>query len=366
MKILYIITKSELGGAQTHVADLCKHFSNSENKIAVLTDQNGWLTEEVGKFGVKVYLNEFFGNSFNPIRVFQALLRTKKIMSDFSPDLVHCHSSAAGFFGRLVVRGRVRTLYTAHGWGFNVGVSFIQKWIAIVVERWMAHYTEKIICVADFVRDLGLRCGISRAEKMIVIRNGVRVLVGFQKKTNSRVEIVFVGRLAPPKRPHDLLLATKELSNIASQDFFIKIIGAGLQFGYLKKYIVQNGLKNVELMGSMLPNVVMQNLLDSDIFVLPTDWEGLPYTILEAMACGLPVVASNVGGVSEAVTPECGLLVSPKSISELVSALKDLIMDGGRRRTLGANGRERVLNDFSHEIMFDKISNLYDNKAIVQ
>ncbi len=365
MKILYIITKSELGGAQTHVADLCRHFSVSENQIAVLTDRTGWLTEEMDKLGVKVYLNEFFGNSFNPVRVLRALFRTKKVVDEFSPDLIHCHSSAAGFFGRLVVRGKIRTLYTAHGWGFNVGVSSIQKWVAIVVERWMARYTEKIICVADFVRDLGLKYKIAPAEKMVVIRNGVKVPDVGGRRNDEMVKIVFVGRLAPPKRPIDLLEALRGLPENVLHRVSVKLVGVGPQFGELKKYIEDNDLKEVVLPGPLFPDQVDQVLANADIFVLPTDWEGLPYTILEAMSHGLPVISSGVGGIGEAVTIENGILVAPREVVGLRRAIEKLVADPGLRRQLGLAGREKVLRDFSLDLMFDKIGNLYDNKATI-
>lgn len=359
MKILYIITKSEAGGAQTHVAELCKYFKSNGKEVAVLSYPGGWLETEVEQLGIKFFANKYFSNSLNPVRVIKAYLETKKVIKEFRPDLVHCHSSAAGAYGRLAIRNKIKTLYTAHGWGFNIGVPFLQKWAAIFIERYLSKYCIKIICVSDFVKNLGLKFRIASEDKFVVVKNGVSIK---EKSINSvvkKIKIIFVGRLAEPKDPLFLLKAISGLSNELKEKIEVLIIGDGPQKNSLENFIEIEKLDFTSLLGSLPREEIFVNLKESDIFVLISKWEGLPITILEAMSCGLPVIASEVGGIPEAVDKNCGILIKNSEINELSLALFQLIQNKELREKMGINAQEKIKEKFLVERMLTKTSDVY-------
>jgi len=357
MKILYIITKSEAGGAQTHVSQLGQYFKTQGHEVAILSYPGGWLQDEAEKLGIEFFSNEYFSNSLNPAKVIKAFLKTKQIINEFNPNLVHCHSSAAGVYGRMAVRNKIRTLYTAHGWGFNLGVPFWQKYLAIIFEKLLSRYCVKIICVSQFVKDLALKYKIAPVAKLEVILNGMELLPEKLISKESNIKLIFVGRLADPKDPLLLLQAVKE-NKFSVQ---VNIVGSGPKLGELIQYVKNNKLDNINLLGELSREKTLELLKLSEIFVLISKWEGLPLTILEAMSVGLPVIASNVGGISEAVSSENGILIDNKVI-ELREAIKKIMDDQELRIKMGNSGRKKIETIFSLEKMLHKINEVYLNR----
>ncbi|MBT4121082.1 MAG: glycosyltransferase family 4 protein [Candidatus Magasanikbacteria bacterium] len=373
MKILYLITKSEAGGAQSHVYELCKYFGK-KNEVVLMSFPGGWLEDQSKDLNIKFVSNKYFSNSINPFKVFKAIKLVKNIVKEFNPDIVHCHSSGAGFIGRLTTRNKIPTIFTAHGWGFNIGVPFLQKQIAILAEKFVSKYSVKIITVSEFVRKLGIKNKIAKKEKFEIIYNGIKSKViptGHQyslkskkSKVNEKIKIVFVGRLAEPKDPIILVKAYEELSNELKEKSEIIIIGGGPKKIELEKFIVQNKVKNVNLLGSLSRDQVFDMVNESDVFVLVSKYEGLPMTILEAMSFGLPVVASDVGGVGEIIEDGInGFLLKNNSAEELKESLEKLIIDKRLREKMGAVSIEKVLSEFSIDKMLKKTEELY-NKVI--
>ncbi len=235
MKIVYLITKSEAGGAQTHVGQLCASLKE-RHSLVVVAYPGGWLEHECNRLGVRFVPNVYFSNSLNPLHMVRSYRRIARIVDEEQPDIVHCHSSVAGFIGRLVVRARIPTLYTAHGWGFNIGVGIVQKWLSICAERMVSVYTKRIICVSSFVHELGIRYHIAPASLSTVIHNGVgpRERAVFE---TARIRITFVGRLTRPKLPLLLLQAVNGLSEQVKDRVLVSIVGEGQQEKVLQKYI---------------------------------------------------------------------------------------------------------------------------------
>jgi glycosyltransferase involved in cell wall biosynthesis len=360
MKILYLITKSEAGGAQTHVYELCKYFSK-KNNIVVMSSPGGWLEKQCSDLGVEFIPNNYFSNKINFLNIFKAIKKIRGILIEEKPDIVHCHSSGAGFVGRLATKNKIPTFFTAHGWGFNIGVPFTQKCIAIFAEKYVSKYCEKIICVSQFVRDLGLKYKIAKKEKFEIIYNGVDVV---EKKLynlkNKKIKILFVGRLAEPKEPLILLKVYQKLSDEFKQNLEINIVGDGPKKKELSLFVKKNNLENVNLLGNLPRSSVFDIMTESNIFVLISKYEGLPMTILEAMSVGLPIIASDVGGVKEVVNKNNGFLLKNNSVQELKIVLDKLINNKKLREKMGETSKERVLEKFSLIEMLEKTDKVYE------
>lgn len=369
MKILYLITKSEAGGAQTHVADLCAHFKNFGNEIVVMSSGNGWLKEECDKLGIFFKENNYFGNSANPIKLYKAIKEIKKYVNDFKPDIVHCHSSSAGILGRLAVKGKVRTIYTAHGWGFNIGMKSWVKYPILLLEKLCARYTDTYVCVAEFVKNLGLKYKLAPENKFKVIYNGVENKLQAESRKHARhspsedglkeneVELLFVGRLAEPKKPELTIEAIAGLSDEIKNKIKFTIVGDGSKKAGLEILAKENKI-NAEFKGALPKEEALIELQKSDIFVFISAWEGFPYTILEALSFGLPVIASNVGGVAEAVNENNGILVN-NEIGQIKNAILKLANDKELRLRMGEQGRRDVEEKFSLAKMLEKIEKIY-------
>lgn len=359
MKILYLITKSEAGGAQTHVADLCRYFKEKGNKIIVMSSGDGWLKNECKKIGVVFVDNQYFTNRPCPRRLFNAIKAIRKVANEFSPDIVHCHSSSAGILGRLAIKGKFRTIYTAHGWGFNIGMKPWVKYPVIFLEKICSKYTDTYICVAEFVKYLGLKHKLAPENKFKVIYNGVATELKVEnlKPKEDAIHLVFVGRLAEPKKPELTIWAIAGLSDEVKNKIKFTIIGAGPKKVGLEILAKEQNI-NVEFMGALTKVEALAQLKFADIFVFISAWEGFPYTILEAMSFGLPVIASNVGGIGEAVNEQNGILVK-NDIGQIKEAVLKLVQDNALRLRLGENGACQISTKFSLEKMLTSIEELY-------
>ncbi|MDD2656661.1 MAG: glycosyltransferase, partial [Patescibacteria group bacterium] len=201
MKILYLITKSEAGGAQTHVAQLCDYFGK-QNNVVVMSGGQGWLKEKCDELKIKYIENKYFSNSANLFIIWKAIQEIKKTADEFQPDIVHCHSSSAAFLTRLAVRGKYKTIYTAHGWGFNLGMNPVVRFLVLLTEKFTAKYTDKYIAVSKFVKDLGIKNGLSE-DKFEVVYNGINrgmgngepsQTAGKRGMNSEKIDLVFVGR----------------------------------------------------------------------------------------------------------------------------------------------------------------------------
>jgi len=358
MKILYLITKSEPGGAQTHVYQLSNYFIEKGNQVAIMSYPKGWLEQEIKNTEIKFYPNKYFSNVPNPFTILKAIKEIKKAVKDFNPDLVCCHSTAAGFLGRLTIKNKIPTIFTAHGWAFTKGTPFLRKTIAILIEKLAGSFCSKIICVSDFDKSLVLKYKITSIDKIEVVHNGVNVQ-NVQDSQNSKLSIVFVGRLAKPKDPLLLLKAFNDLSPKLKDKASISIIGDGPKLKQLKEYIKETKLQGINLLGSIPRKEVFEVLKRSDIFALISSWEGFPYTIIEAMSCGLPVIASDVGGIREALNNECGILVKRGDQQEIKQALEKLLKNPSLIKEMGRNAKERLEKEFSLGKMLRETEQVY-------
>ena len=384
MKILYIITKSEYGGAQTHVSQLAQYMAEKGHSVGVMSHLEGEKRKEIknskfqipNKFKIqnskqkrneiKFYSNPYFKNSYNPVLGLKAMAEIGRAVDDFNPDIVHCHSTVAGFWARLCIKNRIPTIFTAHGWAFTEGVSFLRKNLIVWAEKLAAKYCSKIICVSEYDKQLALKYKIVPEGKIITIHNGVEIdkaksLKRKAQNNNSKCKIVFVGRLAEPKDPILLIKTYNELTEEVKAKSEVLIVGEGEKRKELEKFIKENKLnEKVKLFGSLSREKVFEILRESNIFVLTSNYEGFPITILEAMSCGLPIIASNVGGIREIVVSETGYLVNKLDIEAFKKALTELIENPELRERMGENARKKVEDNFSLEKMLRETEKVYN------
>ncbi|MFY7965745.1 MAG: glycosyltransferase [Chitinophagaceae bacterium] len=288
-KILFIITKSEVGGAQKFVKEQID-ISAKDFDVYLCCNQDGWLSQQsVGK--TKGHL---FSSSIEKKTSLLFLIQLIKFIKHHKIDLVITNSANAGFYGRLAAFfARTNSCYFSHGWSsvYNGGkLSFLLNYI----ERLLAYISKKVICVSNNDYQIALnKIGIPK-NKLIVIKNAI--LPSYTKRGISKIDklrIIALARFANPKRIDLMIQAFEQMDNAE-----LSIAGTGPDFEIWKQYVDDKKIKNITLLGEV-PSFSAFN--DYDAFMLISNSEGLPISGIEAMSAGLPLILSNVGGCPELI-----------------------------------------------------------------
>lgn len=370
MKILYIITKAdEIGGAQIHVRDLARRLHNDGNKVTVIVGEDGALVRQLKELHISVRIVENLVRQISPLNDIKAIFNIRKIIKDNSPDIIGLHSSKAGIVGRLAAcRLNIPVVFTAHGWAFAEGISDKKRKLFIFIEKILSPFLDKIITVSEQDKKLALDLGVASSEKQVVIHNGMPDITIKRKdySDSTKVRLISVARFSEQKDHETLFHALKLIS---TDNWTLTLVGKGPKLENIKKLASDLNIANNILFLGERDDV--DNLLsESDVFCLITNWEGLPLSIIEAMRASLPVVATDVGGVSELVEhKKTGLLHSPKNIQELANILDTIINDSDLRYKLGNAGRVKYQNNFTFEHMYyatiDEYNKLIHTKLLI-
>lgn len=381
--LLQIITLSETGGAQKIVYSLLKGLRKQYNLVLVCAP-GGELVEQARSLGVKVYEVTELQRAISPRRDFIALKRIYSIIKKEKVDIVHCHSWKGGVVGRIAARsaGCKNTYFTVHGWSLLNSNSKLVKAMYWTIEKLLGYITKKIVCVCEQDRLQGIQMKIARKDKFITIYNGIDERCGIYDCENTQnitlckdtdfVDITYsnkliereyseiiigtVGRLAPQKRVFETF---QIIERIVREQTNVKLIwlGEGPQFEDAKAYIAERGLGNIELVGNKQD--VYPYLEQMDIFLLLSNYEGLPVSILEAMDVSLPIIASDVGGIREQVIDgETGFLVSNDECM-IIEKLLLLIENKKRCKTLGEAGKQLLHSRFTVQHMLLKYREIF-------
>ena len=359
--VLLLVTKDDVGGAQKYVRDLADNLDKSRFRAKILTG---------GKGGVR-----FLSNRFLPHFLFAndilAALEMFFIFRRERPDILHLNSSKAGVIGALAAWlykishltsniSRVKVIFTAHGWVFNPdnNLSELRRQFYILAHKLAALFQSNIINVSEYDRQLALRERIATSEKLVTIRNGINHQIDFLDKTLARKELIkklshptshispqgvwvgSIGRLVAEKDYITLIEASKE---VPVANFFI--IGSGPLKKLLDKKIKIAGLQDrFFIVEGLAP--AASYLKAFDLFVLSSVKEGLPYTLLEAMAAALPVVVTRVGGMKELVEGR-GLVMPPREPSELARAINHFLANPNEAVESARRGNDFLKNNLT-------------------
>ncbi len=340
MRIGYIVTRAEpIGGAQIHVRDLAGAIRAEGYEPAVITGGEGPFTAWLRDNGIPTRVLRNLVLPINPARDLKALWQIRGALRELRPDLVSTHSSKAGVLGRVAARSLgLPTLFTAHGWSFTTGVPSVQAACYRGIERLAAPLADRIITVSEFDRQLALNTGVARADRLVTIHNGMPDIPAALRADPGRspVRLVMVARFEGQKDHGTLLRALAELTRY---QWHLDLVGHGPLSPGAEGLVRDLGLADrVTFWGQRLD--VDARLAAAQLCLLITNWEGFPRSILEAMRAGLPVVASDVGGIGESVKDgETGFLVPRGDVGTLRQRVELLLADPTLRVRLGANGR---------------------------
>ncbi|MEI8030413.1 MAG: sugar transferase [Comamonadaceae bacterium] len=360
---MLLITKGETGGAQTHVLALCQELAHRVQFVAAIGGNEAVtvLGQGLTALGVPVVQMPQLGNSLSPLRVLAAVRALLRLLRQHQPDVIHAHSAMAGVVTRIAGRiANIPVIYTVHGFGFKPEVPRLQRWAAWATEFALAPFTSHMVCVSEYERRLAARLPI-RSERVSVIFNAVTDAATRHRPVQDPVRVVMVARMASPKRPDLLLQALALLRDRLGHEVPATLIGDGPDIKVHQALCQQLGLQDVTFTANV--NDVAQRLAQHAIFVLMSDHEGLPISVIEAMHAGLAVVSSDLPGLRELIdTGTHGLLVPNQAVA-LADSLFLLASDPDLRQRLGQAAHQRVEDQFSPDRMVEPVAARYAQLA---
>jgi glycosyltransferase involved in cell wall biosynthesis len=339
--ILLVITLGEVGGAQAYVASLLPALTEDFD-VTVAAHGGEFLRTAAANTGARFVPLRHVRRAINPFRDLAGFAELVRLFRRERPEIVHASSSKAGVLARFAasVAGVPIRIFTVHGWAF-AAYSGLPSATYRAADRVAAGLTTMTICVSEHERAMGLRAGTCRSDRTVVIPNAVDVAAAPRARHERRPpRLITVGRLKSPKDFPTLLRAVAALPPDAFDELLV--VGDGPERAALALEVSSLGLdRRIRLLGERADVPVL--LADADVFVLASRSEGLPLSVIEAMAAGLPVVASAVGGLHELVVDgETGVLVGPGDPAALADSLGRLLADREARRRLGDAGRGRA------------------------
>jgi glycosyltransferase involved in cell wall biosynthesis len=362
MKIAFVITRSDdIGGAQIHVRDLSTALRAAGHDAVVVAGTNGVLADELRAHGVPYYPLGHLGREVGPLQDVRSFSELRQTLRKIRPDIISTHSTKAGFIGRIAGKMLgIPTLFTAHGWGFTDGRPPLQAFAFWAVERTTAAWAARIITVCESDRVAAVRTRLTSSERLITIHNAMPDVDETLRARpgNSPARLIMVARLSHWKDQPTLLQA---LAGLKDLDWQLEFVGDGPLRGQLEELVQTLALASrVTFLG--FRRDVPQRLAEAQLFLLISKWEGFPRSILEAMRAGLPVVASDVGGVKESVVDGTTGFVIPRGDAlRLRECLRQLITNSDLRVTMGQAGRTRYEEKFTFDRLVERTTKVYES-----
>jgi len=390
-KILQVL-EANVGGTRGHVHQILHGLDPSrfEFHLACSLERNGVLPDDVARLsaaGVQVHTIPMqrrpgFLSDRKALRALQALMRKERF------DLVHTHASKGGFLGRLAAHrvGLSPVVHTPHTFAFERRDTRL-TWLYRMLERRAARWTDRMVLVAESQRAAALQ--VCPEGKLVVIENGVEpppspsILRPIARELleipSDTLAVAFVGRVTPQKDIQTFLSTAARLT-ASRPDVRFFLLGGADNGPYVRSLRPRFGqgawrtlFRDVALEGHVhwsddLPIRLLGQRDDADelvtafdVVLLPSIYEGLPYSLLEAMACGVPVVASDVTGNRDVIDDgENGLLVPPGQVDGFVEGVGRLLDNAELRSALGAAARKTVQERFTRERFLKKMAELYE------
>jgi Glycosyltransferase len=366
MRILYGITKSNFGGAQRYVFDLALESKKLGHDVAVLCGGEGSLVEKLRSASIRVISIPYLDRNISILDDIRALFFIYKTLKQEDFDIFHINSAKMGGLGALAgCLTRVKKIiFTAHGWAWNENRSELSRliiksfsWLTII----LSHQT---IAVSNKIKDETLLWPFSK-NKIVVIENGIKNFALFsreeaRKHFGIREDEFVVGTISElhhVKGLDYLITAWSEFKK--TMEGKLLIIGAGEEEESLKVLVNKLGVsESVKFAGFV--DDARSFLKVFDVFTLTSRSEGLPYALLEAGFAGLPIIASEIGGIPEVIdNNQDGLLIKVGDTNQIQKNLEELMNNPERRTALGKSIQEKVQKNFSLDKMVHATLKLY-------
>lgn len=349
LRIVHLVSSLQVGGMEQFVLRLADEQSRRGHRVTVIGLQGGPLLEQARELGIAA---QVLGGAHPLVRA----ARAAKSLAQLRPQIVHAHNPSALSYALLAKLGRrTRVIMTRHGQGAK----------RISGLHWRC--TDAVVAVSEAAAEAMRERYPNRTDKITVILNGVQITGASQSRDEIRAALglggavvgIIVARIDPLKG-HDCLLRALATLRDQGTRATLLVAGDGPEREKIQDLALQLGLTGHEIRFLGFRNDVLDLLSASDFFVLPSHTEGLPLSLLEAMAHRLPVVATPVGGIPEVIRDgHTGLLVPVNEPPALAQAIDRLCRDPAWRRTLGEAAYRDAVEHYSFGTMTERYEELY-------
>lgn len=375
MKILHVDINGWVYGVQRYVITFCKKLNMKKGYRCIVVGPSGTYLRTLREENIEtIPLREQWAKiDVDP----KGWMRLYEVVKRVRPDVIHSHGTKENIISKIIagILGVpsipiYHCRYKLSGTG-DTGMCLKRRLYEMVyleiLERYTSRFAQKNIAVSHSVKDNIKRFGIP-PEKIEVIYSGIELNAppprrGGDEAAKGMPRILFVGRIDENKGVLDVIRA----ANIVKQkgyNFEMKFVGDGAFRRECEHLAQEYGLsREITFLGYLKD--ARELFLTSDIFVSASYSEGLPLNIIEAMGCGLPVIATAVGGVTEIVDDgENGIVIPTRGVRELANALISLMVDARLREEYGRNGRRKIEQEFRAEGMIARFVNFYHYSGI--
>jgi len=363
INILYVITTFKKDGPGNVLLNILKNIDRKQfNPIVVCMYKGGKLEEDIRHLNIKTF-NLNMISPFNGWLDFRAIVKLGRLIKQYDVDIIHAHLVRATVYGGFAsLFFRKPLMVTVHNMEEHQSkgglfISLVRKF-----DRYILSQLKIVVCVSKQVKKHLLKYYKLKENKIFVIHNGIDISKYFTQKQNGKLRKEFnislntilvgtVARLHKQKGIKYLIEAAEKVLKKYKKIKFI-IVGDGeIKEDLLKIISIKNLGKYIIFAGFRTD--IKDILADFDIFVLPSLWEGLPNALLEAMATGLPCIATNVSGNAEVINNDVtGVLIPSKDAEMLSKAIEKLIVSGKEyRKKLGYQGQRSILKNFNAKKM---------------
>ncbi len=349
IRVCHIITKLELGGAQQNTLYTVAHLDRSRFDPHLVAGPGGLLDDEARALGAPVHFVPPLRRAISARHDAAALAGLVRLLRRIRPRIVHTHSSKAGILGRwaALIAGVPHIVHTIHGFGFHPGQRRLVRGTWIALERWTGRFaTTAFVAVSRATLRQGCALDLFTEDRVSLIHSGIRIADFTPRADTDGRGPVVVGMIAclkPQKAPLDFLSVAARVASLLGPDAarFV-IVGDGEMRGAMQERIDREGIGGLVTLAGWRRDIP-ECLRGFDLLLHTSRWEGLPRVLPEAMATGLPIVATDVDGTPEAVRDgETGYLLAPGDIEGLARRVVELCRDPALRRRMGDAGRRRV------------------------
>lgn len=378
-KILFIVTKSNWGGAQQYVFDLASHLPADRYEAVVAAGGKGTLFQKLQSAGIRTIPIPSFERDIHIGKELRSFFDLVHILRKEKPAVVHLSSSKAGGIGAAAAWiytflpgiSKPLVVFTAHGWGFNEPRPYLAR-IAIRAASALAGiFQDIIICINT--ADAKSASRLMRKKKIALIPNGISAFTTMAPN-EARRELSRIS--ASEIAPGEFLIGTiAELTKNKGHEYLLNAlaavrtrgiraraiwIGDGELQEMLKEKVRARGLEKAILFTGFLDDA-RKYLSAFDVFVLPSLKEGTPYTILEAMYAGVPVIATRAGGIPDCIQEnKTGILVRPADANALARAIERVLQNARERESFARNAKTVVQMNYTLERMLSETEKIYE------
>ena len=373
IKVLFVITKSNFGGAQKYVFDLATRLPADRFDVAVALGGDGLLVSKLHEANIHTIQIPSLLRDVDMMNDLSAFFGLRAIFRKEQPDVVHLNSAKAGGVGALAARldGVPKIIFTAHGWAFNEERSLVER-IFITFFSWvtvlLAHQT---IAVSRAVKN-DTRNWPFVQGKIATIQNGATTPPFYspdeaRAKLSTQIGATFpenayiLGTIAELHKNKGLAYAIEALATLIPQNpsLYYIILGGGEGKERLEALVRLHNLQERVFLPGFVKDAAAF-LPAFDAFILPSIKEGLPYVALEAGLAKLPVIATNIGGIPEIIEDrKTGLIISPRDIEAIAHAVRELRGDSVLAKNLGEALYKKTMTEFSLERVLRETASIY-------